>query len=76
MFDSYSLIALGNVWLQTLQVSIKDKNRAAVLQKRALYLYGKVLSDDPRNIWATNGIGEYQVVALNREIHGIRITQR
>lgn len=55
--DSYSLIALGNFWLQTLHIPTKDKEREKKNQERALGFYRQVLKTDPRNIWATNGIG-------------------
>lgn len=56
-FDSYSIIALGNIWLQALYIPTKDKSREKVLQERALSMYMKVLKSDPRNIWAANGVG-------------------
>lgn len=55
--DSYSLIALGNVWLQTLHMPSRDKEKEKRHQDRALTLYKTVLKNDPRNIWAANGIG-------------------
>ncbi|XP_044738203.1 RNA polymerase-associated protein CTR9 homolog isoform X2 [Chrysoperla carnea] len=55
--DAYSLIALGNVWLQTLHQPTKDKEREKRHQERALSMYKQVLRTDPRNIWAVNGIG-------------------
>lgn len=55
--DSYSLIALGNVWLQTLHQPTKDKEREKRHQDRALSNYKHVLKIDPKNIWAANGIG-------------------
>lgn len=55
--DSYSLIALGNVWLQTLYQPTKEKDREKRHQERALAMYKQVLKIDPRNIWAANGIG-------------------
>ena len=54
--DSYSLIALGNVWLQTLHLPSRDKEKEKRHQDRALTLYKMVLKNDPRNIWAANGI--------------------
>lgn len=48
---------LGNVWLQTLHQPTKDKEREKRHQERALAMYKQVLRNDPRNIWATNGIG-------------------
>lgn len=55
--DSYSLIALGNVWLQTLHQPTRDKEREKRHQERALAMYKQVLKIDPKNIWAANGIG-------------------
>lgn len=55
--DTYSHIALGNVWLQTLHQPTKEKEREKRHQERALQIYKSVLRIDPRNIWATNGIG-------------------
>ena len=55
--DSYSLIALGNVWLQTLHQPTKDKEREKRHQERALSMFKQVLKIDPKNIWAANGIG-------------------
>ncbi|RWS22039.1 RNA polymerase-associated protein CTR9-like protein, partial [Leptotrombidium deliense] len=55
--DTYSLIALGNVWLQTLHQPNKDKEKERRHQDRALQLYKQVLRLDPKNIWAANGIG-------------------
>lgn len=55
--DAYSLIALGNVWLQTLHQPTRDKEREKRHQERALSHYKQVLRTDPRNIWAANGIG-------------------
>ncbi|PSN41501.1 RNA polymerase-associated protein CTR9 [Blattella germanica] len=54
--DAYSLIALGNVWLQTLHQPTRDKEREKRHQDRALAMYKQVLRNDPRNIWAANGI--------------------
>lgn len=55
--DPYSLIALGNVWLQTLHIPTKDKEKFVRNQDRALAMYKQVLRHDPRNIWAANGVG-------------------
>ncbi|XP_030761980.1 RNA polymerase-associated protein CTR9 homolog [Sitophilus oryzae] len=55
--DSYSLIALGNVWLQTSHQPSKDKEREKRHQERALSMFKQVLKIDPKNIWAANGIG-------------------
>lgn len=45
------------MWLQTLHQPTKDKEREKRHQDRALAMYKQVLRNDPRNIWATNGIG-------------------
>lgn len=55
--DAYSHIALGNVWLQTLHQPSKDKEKEKKYQERALTMYKQVLRNDPKNIWAANGIG-------------------
>lgn len=54
--DAYSLIALGNFWLQTLHQP-KDKDKDKKHQDQALNIYRQVLRTDPKNIWAANGIG-------------------
>lgn len=41
--DAYSLIALGNIWLQTLHQSGKDKDREKRHQDRALAMYKQVI---------------------------------
>lgn len=56
--DSYSLIALGNVWLQTLHQPTRNKEQEKRHQDLALQFFTKVLKNDPRNIWAANGIGK------------------
>ncbi|GFU22362.1 RNA polymerase-associated protein CTR9 homolog [Nephila pilipes] len=55
--DTYSLIAFGNIWLQTLHQPNRDKEKEKRHQDRALSTYKQVLRIDPRNIWAANGIG-------------------
>ncbi|KAG8230222.1 hypothetical protein J437_LFUL010850 [Ladona fulva] len=55
--DAYSLIALGNIWLETLHQPIRDREREKRHQDRALATYKQVLRNDARNIWAANGIG-------------------
>lgn len=58
--DLYSLIAVGNVWLQS-QYLIKDKDKDReklnVQRGRALLFYRAALRYDPKNIWAASGIG-------------------
>merc|ERR550532_3458493 len=51
------MIALGNVWLQTLHQPMRDKEKEKRHQDRALSMYKAVMRNDPRNIWAANGIG-------------------
>ncbi|XP_060857388.1 RNA polymerase-associated protein CTR9 homolog [Metopolophium dirhodum] len=55
--DSYSLIALGNIWLSTLHRPTRNKDQEKRHQDLALNFFTKVLKNDPRNIWAANGIG-------------------
>ncbi|EDW69381.1 RNA polymerase-associated protein CTR9 homolog [Drosophila virilis] len=55
--DAYSLIALGNFSLQTLHQPSRDKEKERKHQEKALAIFKQVLRTDPRNIWATNGIG-------------------
>ncbi|XP_015748748.1 PREDICTED: RNA polymerase-associated protein CTR9 homolog [Acropora digitifera] len=55
--DAYSLLALGNVWLQTLHTPTRDKAKEKRHQDRALALYKQVLRNDARNLYAANGIG-------------------
>lgn len=51
------IIVLGNVWLQTLHQPCREKEREKRHQERALAMYKQVLKNDPKNIWAANGIG-------------------
>lgn len=44
------------MWLTTLQMPSRDKEKEKRHQDRALTLYKTVLKNDPRNIWAANGI--------------------
>ena len=60
--DSYSLLALGNVWLQTLHQPSKDRSKEKRHQDRALALYKQVLRQDSRNIYAANGIGRTKII--------------
>lgn len=55
--DAYSLIALGNFWLQSLHQPSKDKDKEKKHQEKALSIYKQVLRNDSKNIWAANGIG-------------------
>ncbi|VVD02268.1 unnamed protein product [Leptidea sinapis] len=47
----------SNVWLQTLHQPCREKDREKRHQERALAMYKQVLKNDPKNIWAANGIG-------------------
>ena len=55
--DTYALVALGNVWLQTLHTPTRDKAKEKRHQERAIAMFKQVLRIDPRNIYAANGIG-------------------
>lgn len=52
--DLYSMISVGNVWLQSQYQPIKDVERQ---RQRALLFYNKALKHDPKNIYAASGIG-------------------
>uniref|UniRef100_A0A8C9FYE1 Uncharacterized protein n=1 Tax=Pavo cristatus TaxID=9049 RepID=A0A8C9FYE1_PAVCR len=56
--DTYSMLALGNVWLQTLHQPTRDREKEKRHQDRALAIYKQVLRNDPKNLYAANGIGE------------------
>ncbi|RXN28258.1 RNA polymerase-associated CTR9-like protein [Labeo rohita] len=53
--DTYSMLALGNVWLQTLHQPTRDREKRH--QDRALAIYKQVLRNDSKNLYAANGIG-------------------
>uniref|UniRef100_A0A914UXQ8 Uncharacterized protein n=1 Tax=Plectus sambesii TaxID=2011161 RepID=A0A914UXQ8_9BILA len=55
--DPYSLTALGNVWLETLFISSRDKDKDRRHRDRAKQMFMKALKVQPKNIWAANGIG-------------------
>ena len=55
--DTYAQIAIGNIWLDTLYQPSKDKEKETRHENRALDIYKQVLTIDPRNIWAANGVG-------------------
>ncbi|XP_036399469.1 RNA polymerase-associated protein CTR9 homolog [Megalops cyprinoides] len=55
--DTYSMLALGNVWLQTLHQPTRDREKEKRHQDRALAIYKQVLRNDSRNLYAANGIG-------------------
>ncbi|KAI1716094.1 tetratricopeptide repeat domain-containing protein [Ditylenchus destructor] len=54
--DSYSLVALGNIWLETLYLS-RTKEKDGLYRERAQLMFVKALKLRPKNIWAANGIG-------------------
>lgn len=55
--DCYSLVQVGNVWLQSQNQPIKDLEKLALQRNRALQFYKHALRYDPRNIYAASGIG-------------------
>ncbi|VDM39381.1 unnamed protein product [Toxocara canis] len=55
--DPYSLVALGNVWLETLSSVHRRREKDKDYRERALMMYSKALKVHPKNIWAANGIG-------------------
>ncbi|XP_059394176.1 RNA polymerase-associated protein CTR9 homolog [Carassius carassius] len=55
--DTYSMLALGNVWLQTLHQPSRDREKEKRHQDRALAIYKQVLRNDAKNLYAANGIG-------------------
>ncbi|XP_063293935.1 RNA polymerase-associated protein CTR9 homolog isoform X1 [Pelobates fuscus] len=55
--DTYSMLALGNVWLQTLHQPSRDREKEKRHQDRALAIYKQVLRNDSKNLFAANGIG-------------------
>ena len=55
--DTYALVALGNMWLETLYQPTKDKTKQDKHYERALQLFKHVLKVDQGNIWAANGVG-------------------
>lgn len=55
--DIYSLISVGNVWLQSVYLPTKDKEKLNLYRSRALLFFKSALKHDPKNIYAANGIG-------------------
>ncbi|XP_034508171.1 RNA polymerase-associated protein CTR9 homolog isoform X3 [Ailuropoda melanoleuca] len=55
--DTYSMLVLGNVWLQTLHQPTRDREKEKCHQDRALAIYKQVLRSDAKNLYAANGIG-------------------
>lgn len=54
--DCYSLVSIGNVWLQSQYQSISSE-KLAKQRDYALNFYKHALRHDPRNIYAASGIG-------------------
>ncbi|KAK0417353.1 hypothetical protein QR680_012959 [Steinernema hermaphroditum] len=54
--DTYSFVALGNVWLETLFSVNRNRENDKKNRDRALMFYSKALKLQPGNIWAANGI--------------------
>uniref|UniRef100_A0A7N5K6R0 Uncharacterized protein n=1 Tax=Ailuropoda melanoleuca TaxID=9646 RepID=A0A7N5K6R0_AILME len=61
--DTYSMLVLGNVWLQTLHQPTRDREKEKCHQDRALAIYKQVLRSDAKNLYAANGIGDYKTRA-------------
>ncbi|KAH8320437.1 hypothetical protein KR067_003551, partial [Drosophila pandora] len=57
--DSYGLVAMGNVCLHDLRKCLDNGDRyyAKKHQEKALQFFKKALEHNPRNLWASNGIG-------------------
>ncbi|KAL3311004.1 protein required for normal CLN1 and CLN2 G1 cyclin expression [Cichlidogyrus casuarinus] len=55
--DSYARIGLGNIWLNSVHHTLKDRERQKRHLERAMSCYKAVLSADPKNIWAAHGLG-------------------
>jgi RNA polymerase-associated protein CTR9 len=67
--DGYSLIQVGNVWLQSQYMS-RDPEKCILARTRALSFYKAAIKHDPRNIYAANGIG--CIFAVNRMFNEAR----
>ncbi|UMM24638.1 hypothetical protein L5515_004773 [Caenorhabditis briggsae] len=55
--DPYSLVALGNVWIEQLLNPSRKKEDEKKYMDRALQMYQKALKLEPKNMYAANGIG-------------------
>ncbi|GMT18827.1 hypothetical protein PFISCL1PPCAC_10124, partial [Pristionchus fissidentatus] len=55
--DTYSMIALGNIWLETLFNANRNKDKDKAHQDRAMQWFMKALKMQPKNMWAANGLG-------------------
>lgn len=73
--DGYSLISIGNVWLQSQymhSIPVRDKEKLNLQRSRALVFYKYALKHDPRNIYAANGIGcVFAVKSMHNEARDI-----
>jgi RNA polymerase-associated protein CTR9 len=54
--DAYSLVSLGNLWYE-MATTTTEKDKQGIYMDRALNFYAKVLSTQPKNIYAANGMG-------------------
>ena len=55
--DTYAMLSLGNIWLETLYQSIPDMEKKKRHAERAFNFYKQVLKLDPTNVYAVNGMG-------------------
>lgn len=55
--DLYSLVQIGNVWLQFQYQPVRDKEKHKTCRANALKFFRCALRHDKRNIYAANGIG-------------------
>ena len=55
--DTYAMLSLGNIWLETLYQSIPDVEKKKRHAERAFNFYKQVLKLDPTNVYAVNGMG-------------------
>uniref|UniRef100_A0A667ZYC6 CTR9 homolog, Paf1/RNA polymerase II complex component n=1 Tax=Myripristis murdjan TaxID=586833 RepID=A0A667ZYC6_9TELE len=73
--DTYSMLALGNVWLQTLHQPTRDREKEKRHQDRALAIYKQVLRNDAKNLYAANGIGVVFVAQVPQQTSTYVFTQ-
>ncbi|XP_055351181.1 RNA polymerase-associated protein CTR9 homolog [Paramacrobiotus metropolitanus] len=55
--DTYAMLSLGNIWLESLYMSTADPEKKKRHVDRAYDFYKQVLHVDPFNIYAVNGLG-------------------
>uniref|UniRef100_A0A1I7XTC8 TPR_REGION domain-containing protein n=1 Tax=Heterorhabditis bacteriophora TaxID=37862 RepID=A0A1I7XTC8_HETBA len=55
--DVYSLVALGNVWLETLFSPSRNRENDSKNMERALAMFSRAIRIQPKNMWAANGVG-------------------